>query len=256
MDKKDQTHIGGAHHFSTRSYPIFGRSRKPFDEMSPPKTVTDSPYYWWFMFLRLNKDYEATCKANGKGKCADLYKDFGDVYKTNFKDWWNEKVHLFSEPRKGYRMQIANTETELAPFNSDEVINLVVPLNWSRRVLKKRFSELVLNKLEKGKRGVSVVDSEADYKLSGKWNIKTFEHAYKIYVERQKSRNELKKVPLADIAIRAKLPYAVDENAKEGVRNRFTVDVRYMLTILANRHYKRAEKYIQSAITNSFPYTR
>ena len=61
--------------FSTRSYPTFGRERKPFNEENPPKTVLDSPYYWWFMFLRLNADYKATCKAKGKGKCAELYKD-------------------------------------------------------------------------------------------------------------------------------------------------------------------------------------
>jgi hypothetical protein len=254
MEKPAKTYKSGAHHFSTRSHPTFGKSRKPFDEMNPPNTVTDSPYYWWFMFLRLNKDYEVTCKANGKGKCADLYKDFGDVYKTNFKDWWNERVHLFAEPRTGYRMQIAKKEDELAPFNNEEVINLVVPLTWSRRVLKKRFSELVLNKLEKGKRGVSVVESEAKYKLGGKWNIEAFKHAYNVYIERQKSLSEVKKIPLADIAIRAKLPYAMREKAMEGIRNSMTVDIRYTLTVLANRHYKRAEKFIKFAITSSFPY--
>jgi hypothetical protein len=162
-------------------------------------------------------------------------------------------VHLFAEPRKGFRMQIANSESELAPFNNEEVINLVVPLTWSRRVLKKRFSELVLNKLEKGKRGVSVVESEASYKLSGKWNINSFKNAYEIYVEKQKSLGQDKKVPLADIAIRAKLPYAIEEQAKEGVKNRMTVDIRYMITVLATRHLKRANKFIQSASTNSFP---
>lgn len=256
MEIKAKTHTSGAHHFSTRSHPTFGRSRKQFDEANPPKTVTDSPYYWWFMFLRLNKDYEATCMANGKGKCADLYKDFGDVYQLNFKEWWNAKVHLFAEPRKGYRMQIANRDEELAPFNSEEVINLVVPLTWSRRVLKKRFSELVLNKLERDKRGVSVIESEAKYKLGGKWNIEAFQRAYDIYVEKQKSFSEDKKVPLADIAIRAKLPYAKAEKAKESVRNQFTVDIRYTLTILANRHYKRAERFIDSSITKAFPYNK
>ena len=256
MENKVKTHVSGAHHFSTRSYPTFGKSRKPFDENDPPTTVTDSPYYWWFMYLRLNEDYLATCKANGRGKCVKLYKDFGNVHKLNFKEWWQERTYLFAEPKKGYRMQIANMESELAPFEDKEVINLVVPLTWSRRVLKKRFSELVLNKLEKGKRGVSVVESEAKYKLGGKWNIEAFKHAYNVYIERQKSLSEVKKVPLADIAIRAKLPYALREKAKEGVRNTMTVDIRYTLTVLANRHHKRAEKFIESSITKTFPYTK
>jgi len=253
MEKIHKTYKNGALNFSTRSHPTFGRGRSPFNEQTPPNTVTESPYYWWFMFLRLNKDYLATCQANGRGKCAKLYKDFGDVHKQNFKEWWQARAHLFAEPRKGYKMQIANSDEELAPFNTEEVINLVVPLTWSRRVLKKRFSELVLNKLEKGKRGVSVIESEAEYKLGRKWNINAFKDAYAIYVEKQKALKENKKVPLADVAIRAKLPYAVRVNAKEGLRNRMTVDIRYTLTVLATRHLKRAEKFIQSSITNAFP---
>jgi hypothetical protein len=239
--------------FSTRSYPIFGRSKQPFNEENPPKTVTDSPYYWWFMFLRLNKDYEATCKARGKGVFAELYKDFGDVYKINFKDWWNEKSHLFAEPKKGYRMAVAQTLDEIAPFGSDEVINLVVPLTWSRRSLLKSFTSQVLNKIEKGERGVSVEKSDAPYRLSGKWSISALTCAYNVYVEKVKAEAESKKVALADIAIRAKIPYAKRENAREGIKNKFTVDIRATLTILANRHIKRAEQIIKNSATRTFP---
>ncbi len=239
--------------FSTRSYPIFGRSKQPFDELNPPKTVTDSPYYWWFMFLRLNKDYESTCKAKGKGVCAELYKDFGDIYKTNFKDWWKEKAHLFAEPNKGYRMAIANSLNEIAPFGNDEVINLVVPLTWSRRSLLKSFTSHVLNKIEKGKRGVSVEKSDAPYRLSGKWSVIALSSAYNVYVEKIKADAESKKIALADIAIRAKIPYAKKENAKEGVKNKFTVDIRATLTVLANRHLKRAYKFVESSSSNLFP---
>ncbi len=239
--------------FSTRSYPIFGRSKQPFDELNPPKTVTDSPYYWWFMFLRLNKDYESTCKARGKGACAELYKDFGDIYKTNFKDWWKEKAHLFAEPNKGYRMAIANSLNEIAPFGNDEVINLVVPLTWSRRSLLKSFTSHVLNKIEKGKRGVSVEKSDAPYRLSGKWSVIALSSAYNVYVEKIKADAESKKIALADIAIRAKIPYAKKENAKEGVKNKFTVDIRATLTVLANRHLKRAYKFVESSSSNLFP---
>jgi hypothetical protein len=241
-------------HFSTRSYPTFGRSRKPFDEINPPKTVTDSPYYWWFMFLRLNSDYKATCDANGKGKHSALYKDFGNVYKMNFKEWWQERAHLFSEPKKGYKMKIAGDINDIAPFNDKEVLNLVVPLTWSQRSLKKGFSQLVLKLIEKGKRGVSVIESEATYKLSSRWNIEAFKNAYDIYVEKQKSLNESKKVAWADIAIRANIQYAKREKAKEGIKNKHTVDIRATLTVLADRHYKPAQKFISSATTKEFPH--
>jgi hypothetical protein len=241
--------------FSTRSYPTFGRSRKPFDELNPPDTVTNSPYYWWFVFLRLNADYKATCEANGIGKCADLYKDIGDVYSVNFKQWWTDKAYLFSEPKKGYRMMIAKDINEIAPFDDEEVLNLVVPLTWTQRSLKKAFSQLVLKLVEKGKRGVSVELSEAQYRISGKWNIDALTFAYKVYSLKH-STNEGKKVAWADIGIRANLPYAIEENAIEGRIKDDTVDIRATLTVITHRHYKRALTFIKSATSKSFPYNK
>ena len=177
----------GALHFSTRSHPTFGRQRKPFDEQNPPKTVTESPYYWWYMFLKLNDEYRQTCANNGQGDCAALYADFGDVHQTNFKDWWNEKVILFSEPKQGYKMMIASNFADIAPFDSDEVLNLVVPLNRSQRSLKQSFSKLVLSRIEKGKRGVSVEESKAKYRLSGKWHIEALATAYRVYTLKKQS---------------------------------------------------------------------
>lgn len=239
--------------FSTRCYPTFGRSRKPFDEQNPPDTVTESPYYWWFMFLRLNADYKTTCEAGGVGKCADIYKDLGDVYSVNFKQWWTDKAYLFSEPKKGYRMKVATDISEIAPFNDSEVLNLVVPLTWSQRSLKKAFSQLVLKLVEKGKRGVSVEASEARYRLSGKWSTKALAHAYKVYTIKH-APSEGKKLVWADIGIRAELPYAKEENAIEGRIKDDTVDIRATLTVLAHRHYLRALTFIESTATKSFPY--
>ena len=252
--------------FSTRSYPIFGRSA--FNENNPPAKVVSSPYYWWFMFLRLNEDYRATFEANGEGLCAEMYKDFGDIYSCLFKQWWHDHACLFAEPRKGYLMQIANNAKELAPFESDEVINLVVPLTWSQRSLKKRFTELVLSKIEKGKRGVSVEASEAKYRLSGKWHIEALKSAYKVYMLRtehsegtefdtattaigDKRKTTRYKLAWADVAIRAKLDVA--NGLKEGVKTQKNTDERRIATIVAMRHFKRAQQFINAAATSSFP---
>jgi len=236
--------------FSTRSYPTFGRGKTPFNEVNPPKTVIGSPYYWWYMFLRLNDDYKTTCLAKGKGKCSALYKDFGDVHKQNFKEWWTDKAHLFAEPQKGYRMQIANNINEIAPFNDAEVLNLVVPLNLSQRSLKRAFTSLVLNKVEKGKKGVSLEKSEAKYPLGSKWHIEAMKTAYKIYIEKNRF-TEGKKVAWADVAIRVRLPMAI--GVKEKSLSSETSDIRRSLTILAKRHYSRAEAFIKASATNRFP---
>lgn len=250
MENKQPTAKKSPLIFSTRSYPTFGRERKPFNEENPPQTVLDSPYYWWFMFLRLNADYKATCKAKGKGKCAELYKDFGDVHKVNFKEWWTERAHLFAEPKKGYRMMVATNSKEIAPFDDEEVLNLVVPLTWSQRSLKKAFTSLVLNKVEKGRKGVSLEKSEAKYPLGSKWHIEALKTAYKIYIEKNKETNG-EKVAWADIAIRVRLPMAI--GIKEKSLSKQTSDIRRTLTILAKRHYSRAEAFIKASTTKTFP---
>jgi hypothetical protein len=139
--------------FSTRSYPRFGRQRKPFDAANPPQTVTDSPYYWWYQFLKLNAEYEATCRKRRRGTHSQLYKDFGDVFALDFKAWWTARDQLFAEPREGFRMAIARRPQDLAPFDSETVINLVVPLTRTRSSLAKSFKFLVLSKVEEGRKG-------------------------------------------------------------------------------------------------------
>lgn len=237
--------------FSTQSYPTFGRG--VYSEESPPKTVVESPYYWWFKFLRLNEEYAKTVKAKGVGKYAAIYKDFGDIYSVDFKTWWNMKAPLFAEKRKGFSMAIANSSDELAPFGAEDVVNLVVPLNWTQRSLRKKFTQLILSKLEKGKRGVSVEASNAAYKLSGKWHIEAMKNAYSVYTLRNQLVNG-KKLPLADIAIKAELQIA--SGMQLGKKSNLTSDMRRVATIIANRHYKRAETFIEAASSTSFPYSK
>ena len=258
----------GRLHFSTHSYPVFGRGI--YSEESPPSTVTNSPYYWWFKFLQLNEDYKKTVAANGEGVCAKLYADFGDIYAVDFKVWWNEHAYLFAEQRSNYVMQIATSTSELAPFDSDLVLNLVVPLTWTQRTLKKRFSELVLSKIEKGKRGVSVDASDADYTLSGKWHIDALKNAYKVYVLRsefnegkefeavisttEKRKTKRYELSWADLAIRARLSSTY--NLKEGVKSKQNSDERKIITIIAKRYYNRAECFVKAAATTSFPQSK
>ena len=244
MDEKQKNK--GLLYFSTLSYPTFGRG--VYSESSPPNTVVSSPYYWWFKFLQLNEEYKATVEKNGIGKLKDLYGDFNDIFNVDFKQWWKEHVFLFAEPKKRYSMRIANSYDELAPFNSDEVVNLVVPLNWNRRSLKKHFHTLILNKVEKSKKGLNVDASEAKYKINGRWRIDAMQIAYSVYV----CKKENPSLTWADIAAKTNLSIAKEYSV--GEKNYRTKDLRRVATSATIRHYKRALKFIESAATNSFPH--
>jgi hypothetical protein len=259
------TPIKAALHFSTNSYPIFGRGT--YSDQRPPKTVSSSPYFWWFKFLQLNADYLNCHKAEGEGLMSKLYADFGDIWATDFKSWWNTHSRLFAEPRSDYSMLVANSAAELAPFNSLQAINLVVPLNWTRKGLKKRFAQIVDQRVAAGQRGPALSISQAEYQIGTRWNIGAFEAAYSVYKIRQanmergaanSTRSQHKgaeskkfRIAWADIAIRAKLGAA--EGVVEGRIKSDTADQRRTLTILANRHYLRAQEFIAAAATRQFP---
>lgn len=253
-------------HFETNSYPRFGRG--VYSDEKAPQTVKDSPLFWWFKFLQLNSDYIDTEKNKGIGVCSTLYKDFGVVSNTDFKSWWNSHAHLFAEESTAYSMKVAKKESELAPWNDSEAVNVVVPLNWSQKSLKKHFAMLITKLgVVKGKIGPKIGATSAKYSVGSRWSISAMESAYYVYKVRQANmekgakvtskaqhKGEVSakyKVAWADVAIKANL--RVVGNLKDGEVKQSTADKRRILTILAKRHYANALQFIQASATASFP---
>lgn len=249
MQTSTAKQVSTARTFATKSYPTFGRGL--YDDTKPPKTVTNSPFYWWFRFLQLNDAYVAQATP----ALAKVYADLGDVRNIDFKSWWSTHVDHFAEPRTQYTLLIATSVDELAPFDSKEVVNLVVPLNWTNVGIKRRFGALIDKLVPKTQKGVRVQSSEATYRLGRKWNLHGMAHAYAMLVEKRRADAERlvtgKKVSIADIAIRAGLPIA--KGLKEGVRTSATTDQRRTVTIVAVRHLKNAERFVAASASKVFP---
>lgn len=267
MGIKDKN--GSGLHFSTRSYPRFGRGI--YSENNPPTLVKSSPFYWWFKFLQLNDDYKRTAQNNGIGSCADLYKDFGDIEEIDFKSWWKSHSYLFADEESEYKLRVAKSPADLVDFGIKEAVNVVVPLTWSQKSLKKHFTMLISRLgVEKGKRGPVVANPLAKYSIGRRWNFRAMESAYKVYLirqqhlergpketEKRQHKGEVSskfKVAWADIAIEADLKVA--DGMKRGSVKASDAEKRKILTILAKRHYARAEAFIKAAATSSFPLNR
>lgn len=60
-------------------------------------TYQSSIYYWWWAFLKRNLRYADTCANQGRGRSAKLYKDFGNVFESDFLTWWRCHQGLFAE---------------------------------------------------------------------------------------------------------------------------------------------------------------
>lgn len=241
------------HAFATRSYPTFGRG--PYNDQKPPTTVTNSPFYWWFKFLQLNEEYERALNGEATSIDPKIVDDFGKVRGVSFKEWWNKHSSLFAEPSSGYKMLIPTSIDQLAPFNSTEAINLVIPLTWTNVGIKRRFGEIIDKLVPKTTKGVRVKTSEAAYRLGRKWRSDAFKHAYEIYLAKMLSDAIVaeggKKTSWADIAIDTALPKA--KGMERGRLSNATSDPRRVLTIIAKRHYSRAAQFISAAATPKFP---
>lgn len=240
--------------FATNKYPTFGRGI--YSESKPPSSVTASPFYWWYKFLQLNDEYARAVQGKRAKVDRQVVRDFGDVRNVDFKTWWSSHSHLFAEPVSTYKMYIPKDANELAPFDDAEVINLVVPLNWSNVGIKRRFAQIVdalVAKTPKGARAHKT--SEAKYKLGRKWSPVGLNHAYDVYVARQKAL-QIEQVTgertyWADIGILAHLPAA--RGAKLRDKSAINVEIRTNLTIQAVRNYKLAESFIAASATYVFP---
>ena len=243
--KKDST----ARSFATKSYPTFGR--RSYDDTKPPKSVTSSPFYWWFKFLQINDDYAARVTPD----LARVYEDLGEVRGKDFKRWWSEHSELFAEPRTPYSLRVARALDELAPFNGAGAVNLVVPLGWTNVGIKRRFGALIDKLVPKTKRGVRVEGSHALYRLGRKWSVQGMANAHAMLIEERRAEAERadtgKKVSLADMAIRANL--AIAKGLKEGLRTHATSDQRRTVTIVAVRHLKNAKRLLAASGTKVFP---
>lgn len=250
--------------YSTQKYPLFGTG--PYDDTNPPQSVIESPYYWWFRYLQLNDAY-ARAKDNPKSEHRPMYDELGDVRSIDFKSWWEENRYLFMELHE-HEMHIAKDEDDLARFDDELAINLVVPLTLDRVTLLRRFKELVLSRIPDSGPDPLASRRMILYNLSGKWNINAMATAYRVYLLRERGAQEHQpfrsafkgeefrkaitpKLTWADIAIRADL--RPELRGKEGVRSSATSDERRIATILAMRHHRRAQDYIAAAASRTFP---
>jgi hypothetical protein len=233
-------------HFPART-PRFGTKNKRL----PDTRQKESPYYWWWECLRRNTDYRATCSKGGRGKCAALYKDFGDVF-VEFKTWWQvdrRGARLFAEP------YIANMEVvdidNASERVSDSILLVTLPLNLPKSQLLKRFRE-ILKEHHRGKQGVRVREtSRAMYKLNGKEDVAFFETALEVWDLRHR-RPELALWEIANLT-RCVSPHNLIRN--DDLAQDLTVK-KNLLSATASRYIRKAEAMIRNVADGRFPDTR
>lgn len=106
-----------------------------------------SPYYWWWAYLRLSKDYWLVCRRDGLGadmRLRGMYRDFGRVYEMTFAEWLKRRgARLFSE-----QLGLPDVR-ELNPYDLrlnrdiEKHLLLEIPINMTERTIISRVRKLL-----------------------------------------------------------------------------------------------------------------
>ena len=163
-------------HFS-HQHPTFGKSG--IDKKTEP--FKKSVYYFWYEFLRRNEEYRECCQQGGIGDMYALYSDFGDVFESDFKTWWQENdrgARLFAEaPLPSVRQIKTIDDLEI----SDQILNVGLPLELPRKHLETALMKL-LDKHHKGERGIRTnKHSTALYPVVGDFSRETLARCLRVY---------------------------------------------------------------------------
>jgi hypothetical protein len=158
-------------------HPTFGRSKSEKSQ----ERYKNSVYYLWWEFLRRSDAYKKCCASDGKGKMKNIYLHFGDVFKSDFKTWWqsNERgAYLFAEhlPPK---MTLIDAMPDAGLVG--QVLVVQVPLALPKRYLAAEFQKL-LHRHHSGKRGRrNNVNSTARYPVSGHIDTVAMQKCLRVY---------------------------------------------------------------------------
>jgi hypothetical protein len=221
-----------------------------------------SPYYWWWAYLRLSKDYWWVCQRKGVAddlRLREMYADFGKVYEMTFDEWWDKRgISLFRE-------QVAlPTVRELDPNNLELTkpieghLLLEIPINLTERTIISKIRSLIRLHPERQVERVST----AQRKLAKLVGIRqdVIQSAYDVWKLHYESRDgrQVEKIGQAHGAkslyqigkelrlVKSCMPAATDDKVRAAKRvNGMKVAVSRMLA--------RANNLIDNAAVGTFP---
>lgn len=231
-------------HFQYK-HPTFGTKSQPKPKSASEGTV----YYFWWQYLRRNQEYLLCCETAGKGKLADLYKDFGDVRRDDFKQWWMEDgkgAYLFAEPQAEDSIRVMESGQEA--LDPSEALSVSIPLYLPKKTILRRFKEL-LDERHQGKRGHQLAKrSKARYQIKGQPNIQAIKQALDVY-DFRKANPKMKLWEIGNAIPRLQLSNKLKSSDTASER----ADKRNVLAATVSRYLKRAENSIKNTTLGIFP---
>ena len=242
--------------FFLAPYPTFGTAKNRKAEAFQKR----SPYYWWWAYLKRNQDYLDCCASGGKGRLADLYKDFGDVRDKEFRVWWQEDrrgARLFGEQQLEVKFHELSSAADWHPdWTKDKVMVVAFPLVVGKRKLLGEIRKL-LDQRHTGKQGrpaLAKVESTAKYKLSRNYSTANLDRALKVYDLwlANGAKPKAEQIKQWEIGVELMLNKLAVREAYSSLKQDRAVS-RNLLGAVVKRYLTQAQKTIKSLEEGVFP---
>jgi hypothetical protein len=229
----------------------FGRSK--IEKASKP--YEQSAYYLWWKFLQLSQKYKECCENEGKGELSEMYKDFGDIYATDFKTWWktgNRGINLFGEELMDKIRVVKNAEG----LNLNEgILTINIPIDLPKTFIIDELNK-ILDKAGKKSGKLQTPDinkvSTAKYQIVGKSTQQSLERSFAIYTNKQKNPSK----SLWQCAIDAKCGFLKEPDSKMNKKLNDAEERRQKVNLqnIGTVYFNRAEMIIREVEEGKFPY--
>lgn len=228
-------------------HPVFGRAGASWQGS---EGVRRSPYYWWWEYLRRSEKYKTTCKSNGTTGLKSLYRDFGNIYRSTFKEWWSQGdrgAMLFANASPDDLVVLLDPGTKVPKDNS--LLTVKIPLALPRKHIEDKLRK-ILDKHHQGRRGVRYTGgTTAQYRISKSVNLAALETRLKIYDDRlANSKKTLWQLGLDNVpALRGEK--LVTRNGKPYL----DPSRRNVISALVSRYLREAKATIKNVESGIFP---
>jgi hypothetical protein len=212
----------------------------------------DCEYYVWWEYLKRHEGYRLTCESGGKGPCAALYADFGNIYNVSFKDWWNERgADLFAEPPSPTGVMELTDEQVLDLIQQgrdDRTLLIAVPLYYRKRAISAQLRKILLRNHSRKRGEKRVKFSRAKYPLLHAPDVPALKTTLDCYD--MKSANP--HLPLWQIAQEIGVSVRLTKAELEGTGGH-VVDKKASMTAGVSRKLKHAATLIEGVGRGIFP---
>ena len=226
------------------------------------KDAIRSPYYWWWAFLRLSKDYWWVCQrrgAVGDSRLKAMYRDFGNVYELTFEEWFlrRGKNLLSEELALPAVRKLSPTNLELSRPLGRHLI-LEIPLNMTEKSIISQVRKQLRNHPDREVERISTAKRKLAKLIGIRQDV--IESAYAVWRLHHESRDgrivlkigqahgtkSLYQIGKELRLVRSCMPVATDNQEAAAKRvNGMKVAVSRMLT--------RANHLIENAAVGVFP---